>query len=188
MMRCDALMIGGSAGSLEVLLKILPGLHAALPFPIIIVLHRMSGKDNILTDLLAAKTKLAVKEVEEKERLAPATIYIAPPGYHLLIESNRTFSLDASEKVNFSRPSLDVSFESAAHVFGEKLACLLLSGANSDGSAGLRKAAEKGGKVMVQDPDTAVVSYMPAHALEHVTADAVLKPEEMPDFINNLAK
>lgn len=185
---CDALMIGGSAGSLEVLLKILPGLDTALPFPIIIVLHRMAGKDNILTDLLAAKTKLAVKEVEEKEKLMPATIYIAPPGYHLLIEANRTFSLDASEKVNFSRPSLDVSFESAAQVFCEKLACLLLSGANSDGSAGLKKVAAKGGKVIVQDPGTAVVSYMPAHALELVAADAVLLPDEMPDFINNLAK
>jgi len=188
MMNCDALMIGGSAGSLEVLLRFLPGLDAALPFPIILVLHRMPGKDNVLTDLLAAKTKLSVKEVEEKEKLRPATIYIAPPGYHLLIEGNRTFSLDASEKVNFSRPSLDVSFESAAYVFGKKLACLLLSGANSDGSKGLLNVQEKEGMVLVQDPATAVVSYMPAHALEILTPNAILTPDEMPGFINNLAK
>ena len=100
--KCEALIIGGSAGSLEVLLKILPDLNPALPFPVIIVLHRMSGKDSILTDLLAAKTQLRVKEVDEKDALEPSTIYIAPPNYHLLIENNRTFSLDASEKVNFS--------------------------------------------------------------------------------------
>lgn len=181
-------MIGGSAGSLEVLLKILPGLDASMPFPIIIVLHRMPGKDSILTDLLAAKTKLKVKEIEEKEQMQPATIYIAPPGYHLLIEADRSFSLDASEKVNFSRPSLDVSFESAADVFGKNLACLLLSGANTDGSAGLAKIQRRGGTVLVQDPRTAVVSYMPAHALETVQIHTVLKPEEMPEFINLLAK
>lgn len=186
MERCEALIIGGSAGSLEVLLKILPELDPALPFPVIIVLHRMPGKDSILTSLLAAKTLLHVKEVDEKEKMKPGTIYIAPPNYHLLFERNRTFSLDASEKVNFSRPSLDVSFESAADVFGKKLAGLLLSGANSDGTAGLKTIAKKGGKVLVQEPHTAVVSYMPAHALEQVATDAVLTPDLMPAYINSL--
>ncbi|MBP0611431.1 chemotaxis protein CheB [Chryseobacterium sp. cx-311] len=186
MTKCEALMIGGSAGSLEVLLKMLPGLDPALPFPVIIVLHRMSGKDSILTDLLAAKTQLRVKEVDEKDTLEPSTIYIAPPNYHLLIENNRTFSLDASEKVNFSRPSLDVSFESAADVFGKNMAGLLLSGANSDGTAGLKIIAQQGGKVLVQNPLTAVVNYMPAHALEQIEADAILTPDEMPGYINSL--
>ena len=186
MERCEALVIGGSAGSLEVLLKILPGLDPALRFPIIIVLHRMSGRDSILTDLLAAKTKLQVKEVDEKEKMQPATIYLAPPNYHLLIENDHTFSLDASEKVNFSRPSLDVSFESAADVFGKNMAGLLLSGANSDGTAGLKIIAQQGGKVLVQNPLTAVVNYMPAHALEQIEADAILTPDEMPDYINSL--
>ncbi len=186
MERCEALVIGGSAGSLEVLLKMLPGLDPALPFPVIIVLHRMSGKDSILTDLLAAKTQLRVKEVDEKDALEPSTIYIAPPNYHLLIENNRTFSLDASEKVNFSRPSLDVSFESAADVFGKNMAGLLLSGANSDGTAGLKIIAQQGGKVLVQNPLTAVVNYMPAHALEQIEADAILTPDEMPGYINSL--
>lgn len=186
MERCEALVIGGSAGSLEVLLKILPGLDPALRFPIIIVLHRMSGRDSILTDLLAAKTKLQVKEVDEKEKMQPATIYLAPPNYHLLIENDHTFSLDASEKVNFSRPSLDVSFQSASEAFGRNVAGLLLSGANSDGSAGLKAIAKMGGKVLVQEPGTAVVSYMPAHALEQIEADAILTPDEMPGYINSL--
>ncbi|MBP3839439.1 MAG: chemotaxis protein CheB, partial [Chryseobacterium sp.] len=88
MKHCEALVIGGSAGSLDALLKMLPGLSAALPFPTILVLHRKPGKDNILTDLLAAKTSLNVKEIEEKETLMPATLYIAPPNYHLLIEND----------------------------------------------------------------------------------------------------
>jgi two-component system chemotaxis response regulator CheB len=185
--KSEALVIGGSAGSLDVLMKVLPGLHQLLSFPIILVLHRKAGKDSILTDLLAARTKLRVKELEEKERILPATIYIAPPNYHLLIENDRTFSLDASEKVNFSRPSIDVTFESAAEVYVENLVCLLLSGANSDGTTGLQKVKAKGGKALVQNPATATVSFMPEHALQYVDTDAVLNAEEMADYINKLA-
>ncbi|WHF51499.1 chemotaxis protein CheB [Chryseobacterium gotjawalense] len=181
-------MIGGSAGSLDVLLKVLPGIDPLLAFPIIIVLHRKPGKDSILTDILASKTQLRVKELEEKEKIWPATLYIAPPDYHLLIENDRTFSLDASEKVNFSRPSIDVTFESAAEVYGENLVCLLLSGANSDGTAGLQKVKENGGRALIQKPSSAVVSYMPEYALEHVAIDAVLDIAEMPNYINNLGK
>lgn len=187
MKHCEALVIGGSAGSLDALLKMLPDLSAVLPFPTILVLHRKPGKDNILTDLLAAKTSLNVKEIEEKETLMPATLYIAPPNYHLLIENDRSFSLDASEKVNFSRPSIDVTFESAAEVFGENLACLLLSGANSDGTLGLKAVKENGGTVLVQDPSSAVVNFMPQYALDHVTVDAVLNPSQMADYINKMA-
>lgn len=186
MERCEALIIGGSAGSLEVLLKVLPGLNSSLEFPIIIVLHRKSGKDSILTDLLAHKTTLKVKEVTEKEKAESNTIYIAPPDYHLLIENDRTFSLDASEKVNFSRPSIDVTFESAAAVYGENVVCLLLSGANSDGTAGFREVMKQGGRTFVQNPETASVNYMPANALQQVGANAILHPQQMADHINRL--
>lgn len=186
MKHCEALLIGGSAGSLEVILKLLPGLNPALRFPIILVLHRKPGKDDILTNLLAAKTEMKVKEIEEKEVMLPATLYIAPPNYHLLIENDHSFSLDASEKVNFSRPSIDVTFESAAEVFKENLVCLLLSGANSDGTAGLKIVKEFGGMALVQDPATAVVSFMPEAALANVDVDAVLKSNEMSEYINNL--
>ena len=186
MEHCEALIIGGSAGSLEVLLKVLPGLKETLSFPIIIVLHRKSGKDRILTDLLASKTVLNVREATEKDKIEPATVYIAPPDYHLLIENDRTFSLDASEKVNFSRPSIDVTFENAAAVYGENVVCLLLSGANTDGTAGLKDVKLSGGRVLLQDPETATVRYMPENALLHVAADAVLDPEHIADFINKL--
>lgn len=188
MEHCEALIIGGSAGSLEVLLKILPDIDVDSLFPIIIVLHRKSGKDNILVDLLASKTKLPVKELQEKEPILPGTLYIAPPNYHVLIENNKTFSLDASEKINFSRPSIDVAFESAAEIYRKHLVGLLLSGANSDGTIGLQKIKQNGGKVLVQTPQSSVVSIMPESAIDHVVTDEILNPEEMAHYINQLSK
>lgn len=184
---CKALLIGGSAGSLNVLLKILPGLNKDLGFPIIIVLHRKPGKDSILTDILSSKTLLHVKEVEEKEVIKNDTVYIAPPNYHLLFEENYTFALDASEKINFSRPSIDVSFESAAEVYNDKLTCLILSGANADGARGMVYAAEHGAQTWAQDPATAVVSVMPQSAIEIVKNIKIVQPEEISLLINALA-
>lgn len=187
MKNCEALIIGGSAGSLEVLLQVFPDLDPVLSFPIIIVLHRKPGKDNILIDLLNARTQLDVKEVEEKEALQSSVIYIAPPSYHLLIEKNKTFSLDASEKVNFSRPSIDVTFDSAAQVFGENLACLLLSGANNDGAKGLQKVEKKGGQVLIQDPSSAITPYMPEYAATLTQEKILLQPNQISSYINHLS-
>lgn len=187
MENCKALVIGGSAGSLDVLLKVLPGIDPSLTFAIIIVIHRKPGNDSLLADLLKTKTNLPVKEIEEKEKIICPHIYIAPPNYHLLIEHDFTFSLDASEKVNFSRPSIDVTFESASEVFGKNLVCLLLSGANSDGTAGLQKVIAKGGSAIIQNPDSAIVPFMPEYANGHISVDAALTPEEMADYINKLS-
>ena len=188
MKHCNAFIIGGSAGSLDVLLKVLPSLDLLLSFPIIIVLHRKPGTDNVLTGLLSSKTKLPVKEVEEKEKINRSTIYIAPSDYHLLIENNKTFSLDASEKVNFSRPSIDVIFQSAAEVYRENLVCLLLSGSNNDGIEGLKKVKENGGTAIIQNPLSAAVSYMPEQAALHVKIDEVLEIEDIAGYINQLSK
>ena len=179
-----ALIIGGSAGSLEVLLKLLPSVKKKIDFSIVVVLHRKSGMDNVLTELLSSKTQLAVKEVEEKEPVEDGIIYLAPSDYHLLIEKNYTFSLDHFEKLNYSRPSIDVSFQSAAEVYKNRLAGLLLSGANSDGMAGLQSIKNYGGTTAIQDPQSAVVSFMPLHALLNVKIDHVLPIDDMADFIN----
>ncbi|MGF1925607.1 MAG: chemotaxis protein CheB [Bacteroidia bacterium] len=183
---CKALVIGGSAGSLDVLLKILPRLSTDLSFPIIIVVHRKQGTDFLLSDLLSSKTTLTVKEVEEKDEINPKTIYIAPSDYHLLIEKDFTFSLDYSEKVNFSRPSIDVTYQSAAEVYTDKLACLLLSGSNADGVNGLLTVKSYGGLAIAQDPSTASMGYMPQQAILKVKIDQILKVEEMADYINLL--
>lgn len=185
--HCEAFIIGGSAGSLEVLLKVLPAIDPGITFPIIIVIHRKHGADSLLADLLSGRTKLRVKEVDEKEFIVAGTVYIAPSDYHLLIERDRSFSLDYSEKVNYSRPAIDVTFQTAAEVYKDKLACLLLSGSNSDGVGGLKSVVTWGGRAVVQDPKTAQVPYMPQQALQLVNIHKVLTIEEMASYINSLS-
>jgi two-component system chemotaxis response regulator CheB len=186
MTGCEALVIGGSAGSLEVLLKALPVLDDNLTFPIIVVIHRKHGADSLLPDLLSSRTRLRVKEIDEKEAINAGTIFIAPSDYHLLIEQNRTFSLDYSEKINYSRPAIDVTFQTAAEVYKNKLACLLLSGSNADGVNGLKTVKRWGGLTLIQDPDSAQVSYMPAQAKQQVEIDEILSIENIGEFINSL--
>lgn len=178
------LVIGGSAGSIDVLLKVLPGLKHHLKFPIVVVLHRKSSSESSLSDLFSSKTTLPISEIEDKQKMEPGHIYIAPADYHVLFEKNFLLSLDYSEKVNYSRPSIDVTFESAAEIYKDKTICLLLSGANSDGSAGVKAIKDNGGIVLVQDPDTADSPYMPAQAIATLPPDVILKPEAMSDFIN----
>jgi len=153
----------------------------------LIVLHRNVDFESSLEELLSSRTRAPVREVEEKDPVVAGTIYIAPADYHLLIEADQTFSLDYSEKVNFSRPSIDVTFRSAADVYGKKLVCVLLSGGNSDGVEGMLYVKEKGGVVVAQDPETAEVPYMPQHAIIRMTIDFIVPAEEMPAFIKGLA-
>ncbi|WP_231490591.1 chemotaxis protein CheB [Pedobacter sp. Leaf170] len=185
---CSALVIGGSAGSLDVLLEVFPALKAEIDFPIVLVTHRKSGSDSLLTDLLKGRTSLNVHEVEEKQEMLPANVYIAPADYHLLIEQNHTFSLDYSEKINYSRPSIDVTFQSAAEVFKSELVCILLSGSNADGVEGLKIVNKHGGMVVIQNPSTALMPYMPQQAVNIVKPHLVLHSYEMADFINALNK
>lgn len=180
------LVIGGSAGSLDVLLHVLPKVKRPLRIAIIIVLHRKSSVQTSLSDLLAVKTKHRVKEADDKEKIQQGFIYLAPADYHLLIEQDYSFALDDSEKVNFSRPSIDVTFETAAEIYKDKLTCLLLSGANNDGTEGLKHVKAYGGGVWIQDPLNAEVSQMPKNALARIKADAVLREDQMADFINCL--
>ena len=179
------IIISGSAGSLEVLMKILPRLNAIPAYALVIVLHRKSAEDSTLEELIALKTNIPVKEVEDKTPLRHGFVYVAPSDYHLLFEKNNLLSLDTSEKVNHSRPSIDVSFESAADVYGKNLTAILLSGANADGTEGLKAVKTAGGTVIVQDPDTAEIDFMPRHALINAGVDYVLDVEGIFRFLNS---
>ncbi len=181
-----AVIIGGSAGSLDVLLQVFPGLRKDLQIALIIVMHRKNAADSLLTDLLTSRTTLPVKEADEKEPVLAGNIYLAPADYHLLIEKNLTFSLDYSEKIQYSRPSIDVSFESAADVFKNQLTGILLSGANADGVNGLIAIRENGGTIIAQSPETADVSYMPQQAIQHTKIDHIFSAEQITTYINNL--
>ncbi|MES2689181.1 MAG: chemotaxis protein CheB [Bacteroidota bacterium] len=183
---CKVLVIGGSAGSLEVLLHILPRLKPPLPFPVVIIVHRKYSEVSTLATLLSSKTSIKVKEPEDKEDIAAGTVYLAPADYHLLVEDSKVFSLDYSEKVNYSRPSIDVTFETAAEVYRDGVVGVLLSGANSDGVEGLACIKKYKGFVIVQSPETAQTSYMPEQAVKSNQFDEVMDMDKMVDFINGL--
>jgi two-component system chemotaxis response regulator CheB len=180
--------IGGSAGCLDVILKMVSKFPVQKKVTYLIIVHRKNYSDSILTELLSAKTTLLVKEVEDKESLLPGTIYIAPADYHLLIEDATHFSLDSSEKVHYCRPSIDVTFESVALTFGAAAIGILLSGANADGAEGLQKINEAGGYTIVQDPATAYVSFMPQQAINLGNIDAVVPADEIGDALIALLK
>lgn len=180
---CKVLIIGGSAGSLEVLMELLPQLDFTPTFALVLVLHRKSAEDSTLEELISYKVSIPVKDVEDKTPLLPGFIYIAPSDYHLLFENNNVLSLDTSEKVNYSRPSIDVSFESAAEVYGPALVGVLLSGANADGTEGLLAIKKAGGVIVVQMPETAQMPFMPTNALNNTNPNHVLDVSGMVDLI-----
>ncbi len=171
--KFDLVVMGGSAGSLSVVLKLIRLLRPGMTVPVILVFHRKQSEDNVLLDVMKSRTHYRVREIEDKDVIEPGVIYLAPPEYHVLIEKNRVITLDDSEKVNYSRPSIDVTFESASDVFGPSLMCILLSGANADGAEGLYVAKKAGAFTAVQDPDDAEVAYMPEQALLRTTPDLV---------------
>lgn len=176
-------IIGGSAGSLNVLMQILPHLPVIKSFAIVIVVHRKSTDEQTLEELITLKSIIKVKRVEDKTPLSPGFIFVAPSNYHLLFEKNNTLSLDTSEKVNYSRPSIDVCFESAAEVYKNQLIGILLSGSNSDGTEGLKAIQKEGGTIIVQDPKSADMAFMPYNAIQNTTPDFVLDIQEIQKFI-----
>ena len=136
--------------------------------------------------MLDLRSPLRVKEADDKESIKPGLIYLAAADYHLLVEHDKHFALDDSEKINFSRPSIDVTFQSIAEVYGAGVTAILLSGANSDGVEGLRYIQNVGGKIVVQDPESAQVAFMPQAAVDELTIDKVLPIDEIAPYINAL--
>jgi two-component system chemotaxis response regulator CheB len=180
----DAIVIGTSAGGLDALGILLPLLEAKLPVPILIVQHISASSDSFMVTYFDRLCKLTVKEAEEKELLLPGFVYFAPPDYHLMVEDDWTVSLSNEEKVNYSRPSIDVLFETASWAFGRRLIGIILTGANWDGAAGCEIIKQNGGLTIVQDPATAAVARMPESVIERITPDYILSLVEMGNLIN----
>lgn len=178
-MDYKAVVIGASAGGIEALGKILTKLPSNFSVPILIVQHLSPDSDGYMARRFNELCGLIVKEVDEKEKALPGTVYIAPPNYHFLVELDETLSLTIDEKVNYARPSIDVLFESAADAYGDKLIGVVLTGANRDGSKGLKKITGNGGLAIVQDPYTAVASSMPKAAIKIANVDYVLTVDEI---------
>lgn len=181
-----AVVVGCSAGGLQALHALLGGLSGPLPVPMVVVCHSGSEDMRLFCELLQSRSGLPVVEAEERQLPAPGTIYVAPSGYHLLVERDGRFALSVDPRVSFSRPSIDVLFESAAEVWHEHLLAVLLTGADSDGAEGCLRIRGHGGTVIVQDPLTAQVPVMPAAALELAGADHCLPLPEIPKLLEAL--
>ena len=178
----DAVAIGASAGGVEVLSVLLSSLPAACRASFFIVMHIPRDRPSLLADVFGAKCALSVREAEDKEPVQPGTVYFAPPDYHLLIDRGPVLALSSDEPVHFSRPSIDVLFDSAADIYGERLLGLILTGANKDGAEGLGAIGLGGGRTVVQEPSGAAVPFLPEAALQEGPVDFVLSLAQLQDL------
>ncbi len=172
-MGYEAVVIGASLGGMHALKKVLMQLPQDFPVPILIVQHLSPKSDSFLIGYLDGLCEMVIKEADEKEKIMPGHAYIAPPNYHLLVETDGDLALSVDEKVNYARPSIDILFESAADFYGDKLIGIVLTGANYDGAKGLKQIKEKGGLTIVQDPLTAECDIMPRAALKMTKVDYI---------------
>jgi two-component system, chemotaxis family, protein-glutamate methylesterase/glutaminase len=184
--KIRAVVIGASAGGLAALQKTCRNLDKKFSKPIVIVQHIHAHSDGFMAWHLNSLSLLKVKEAEDKETLENGVIYVAPANYHILIDENCSISLTTDERVNYSRPSIDMLFESAADVFQDQLVGVILTGANGDGTAGMNAIKQHGGITVIQDPQTAEVRTMPESVLRQVKVDQVLSLEKISEFLNNL--
>ena len=186
--RIEAVVIGASAGGFEALFAVLEGLPASYPIPLVAVLHLPETHESRLAELFGYRLSLRVREARDKETLEAGVLYFAPSGYHLSIETDRSFSLSCEDRVSYARPSIDVLFASAADAYGKSLAAVLLTGANYDGAAGLAGIRIAGGLTIVQDPSTAEVATMPEAAIRRMTPDLILPLAEIHSLLCKLGE
>lgn len=182
-----AVVIGASAGAVQALLHILPQLPGDYPAAILVAVHVPPDRGNVLVPLLQSRCRVAIKEAEDKEIVRAGTAYFAPSDYHLLVERDGGLALSADEAVNYSRPSIDVLFESAADAFGETLTGVILTGANADGAQGLRAVADAGGVAIVETPDSAYSSAMPEAAAAACPQARIMTLDDIAHHLAGLA-
>lgn len=181
-----AVVIGASAGGLFALSAIFEKLPIGYPLPILLVQHRSKDQRELLEEILQAKCQLQIKQADEKESIVSGYVYIAPPDYHLLVERDFTLSLSSDAHVKYSRPSIDVLFESAAMVFKESLIGIILTGSSSDGSEGILSIKKMGGLTIAQEPSTAEYPFMPDAAIRTGGVDKIMTLGEIGSLLAKL--
>lgn len=179
-------VIGGSAGSFQIVTNILANLPKDFPFPMFLCLHRLKTVRTGFVEALELKSTLPIHEPQDKDPILPGHVYLAPANYHMYIEQGNTISLSTEEVVNHSRPSIDITFESAAQILGPQCVGILLSGANKDGAIGLKMMKDMGGTVIVQSPDECQVKTMTMAALNITDVDFVFTSEQIIKYLQKL--
>jgi two-component system chemotaxis response regulator CheB len=182
------IVIGGSAGSFNTVRKILSSLRENFPLPVILCLHRLKDVRSGFVESLNIDSKLPVVEPFDKDQIKPGFAFLSPSNYHLIIEPARNFALSIEPDINYSRPSIDITFETAGYSFREQMAGIILSGANTDGARGLFSAFQNGAYTIIQQPENAQFSKMPAEVLKYFTPHETLTDEELIVFMNSLKR
>jgi two-component system chemotaxis response regulator CheB len=181
-----AIVIGGSAGSFQGVVKILSHLPKNFPIPIILCLHRLKHVRHGFVEALSIKSIVQVTEPYDKESIKKGGVYLAPANYHMSVELGHNFALSTEEMVNNSRPAIDITLGSCAYVYKEKLIGILLSGANRDGAIGMKSIKDRKGLTIVQEPSECMIETMPKAALSMTEIDHVLKVDQIIDFLKEL--
>lgn len=184
--KYKAIAIGGSAGSFQPVTRILASLPQDFPLPIFLCLHRLKHVRNGFVEALSIKSTKEIWEPFDKESIKRGGVYLAPANYHMSLELGNTIALTTEEMVNNSRPSIDITLETAAYTFREKLVGILLSGANRDGALGMKKIKDRGGLTIVQDPEESMIKTMPSSAMALTTIDHVLTTEQIIGFLQKM--
>lgn len=184
--RVDAIAIGTSAGGVEALSVILPALPAGSRVPVFVVLHLPRERPSLLVSIFAGKCEVPLREAEDKEPIEPGTVYFAPPDYHMLVDNGPAIALSTDEPVYYSRPSIDVLFESASDQYRDRLLGIILTGANEDGAAGLAAVARNGGMAIVQAPESAQAPLMIQSALSRTRSALALSLEQIAGLFRTL--
>ena len=179
------LLLGGSAGSFKILFRLVKSLPVNLNKTVIIVIHRKKNFFSEIEKLFGENSRMLLREISDKEPIMNNTIYIAPANYHSLVENEGFFSLDVSEAVWYSKPSIDVTFESVADVYKDKVTAILFSGANQDGATGLLKLREEGALTIAQHPEDAEMAEMPRSAIDINAAEYILRTTDIFELLEN---
>src|SRR6186713_734840 len=183
-----AVVIGGSAGSFQGMVKILSQLPKGFPLPIIMCLHRLKHVRNGFVEALSIKSVVQVTEPYDKENIKKGSVYLAPANYHMSIELGNHFALSTEEMINNSRPAIDITLGTSAFVYRDKLIGILLSGANRDGALGMKYIKDRGGLTIVQEPTECMIDTMPKAALAVTKIDHVMKIDQIVEFLKDLDK
>jgi two-component system chemotaxis response regulator CheB len=178
----DIIVVGCSLGGMHALEVILNAMPRNFCVPIAVVQHRHRASNETLPSHFRRFSRLPVVDVEDKQWIRPGTVYLAPANYHLLVERGE-FSLSVDEKVRYSRPSVDVLFQSAADAYGSGVIAVVLTGANDDGAEGARRVKARGGVVVVQDPKTAEAPEMPRAAITAAPVDQILPLDQIASYL-----
>lgn len=179
------LLLGGSAGSFKLLFRLVKLLPVNLDKTVIIIIHRKKNFFSEIEKLFAENSRMLLREISDKEPIMSDTIYIAPANYHTLVENEGFFSLDVSDAVWYSKPSIDVTFESVAEVYKNSVTAVLFSGANQDGAQGLLKLRQQGALTIAQHPDDAEMAEMPQAAIDIHAAEYILKATEIFELLED---